>query len=44
MPFACLCVTIKAHIGYGLHMGLEEIRLDDIEHLLHLAEDQNAVL
>jgi hypothetical protein len=44
MTLAGVSTTIKPHVRDGGHMFVEEVRLDDIEHLLHLAEDQDAVL
>ena len=37
-------VAVQTHVGNGWHVLLEEICLNDIKHLLHLTEDQDAVL
>lgn len=36
--------AIEPHVRHRGHVLLEEVRLDDVEHLLHLAEDEHAVL
>ena len=35
---------IQAHVRDRRHVLLEQVGLDYIDHLLHLAEDENAVL
>lgn len=44
MPFVGIGGTIKSHIGHRWHMLPEEIILNDVDHLLHLTEDQDSML
>lgn len=36
--------AVEPHVRHRRHMLLEEVRLDNVEHLLHLAEDEHAML
>ena len=36
--------AVETHVRDRGHVLLEQVRLDDIEHLLHLAEDEHTVL
>lgn len=36
--------TVEAHVRHTRHMLLEEVVLDDIDHLSYLAENEHAVL
>ena len=44
VPLARVRTTVETHVRHGRHVRSEEVRLDDVQHLLHLAEDQHAVL
>ena len=44
MSFIWISPAVKAHVRYARHVLLEEIRFDNIDHLLQLAEDEYAVL
>lgn len=44
MTFARISLAVKPHICYGWHVLLEQISFDDVEHLLHLTENENAML
>ena len=36
--------AVETHVRHRRHVLLEQVRLDDVQHLLHLAEDQHPVL
>lgn len=36
--------AVQTHIGDGRHMWLEQILLDNVQHLLHLTEDKDTML
>lgn len=44
MTFARISLTIKPHICYGRHVLFEQVCFDDVEHLLHLTENEDAML
>ena len=44
MPLVRVRRAVEAHVRHRGHVLLEEVALDDVEHLLHLAEDQHTVL
>ena len=44
MALVRIRASVEPHVGHGRHVLLEEIRLDDVQHLLHLTEDEHAVL
>lgn len=34
---------VEAHVGDFRHQSLEQVRLDDLNHLFHLAEDEDSM-
>lgn len=44
VPLARLSSSVEAHIRDGRHMRLEQIGLNDIQHLLHLTKDEDTMV
>ena len=44
MTLVRVSASIQSHVCHGREVLLEEICLDDVQHLLHLTKDQHAML
>jgi len=44
VPLRRLGVAVQPHVGHRRHVLPEEVVFDDFDHLLHLAEDEHAML
>lgn len=44
MSLIGVCLSVQAHIGHRRHVRFEKIVFDDVQHLLHLTEDQDSML